>query len=563
MRVPIVKKYFSKLFRKKFLWAVAIALVMMGAVAFSTPGERYFEIAKNLEIFASVFKEVNNLYVDDINPNQLVQSGIDTMLASLDPYTNYIPEDEVEDFRTTNTGQYGGIGITTRQLGNRTVVTEVMPGYSADKGGLKTGDEILQINGVDLATLSNEEAGELMKGQVGKPLSLTVKRVGESDPLTLNFVREHITISNVPYSGMVDKDIGYIQLTEFTEDAGKDVRSALKDVLDQGAKGIILDLRDNPGGLLMEAVDVCNAFLDKGKKVVSTKGKVADHNVTYETLNEPVDTKIPLVILVNRGSASASEIVSGTVQDYDRGVIMGERSYGKGLVQVSRPLSYNAQLKVTTAKYYTPSGRCIQVLDYSHRRPDGSVASVPDSLKKEFRTAHNRIVYDGGGIDPDEKVNIEELNPLTVSLLESGVIFDYATEYAYEKKSIPEPGSFEMSDADYAQFVNWAHAHHYSYKSDLETTLEELNADAQNQLYYGDLKPSIQQVRDRIEDSRKNELTLFRKQIQRELTREIVSRFYNQSGEVQWDLKNDSEIKDAENLLHNSAKYNSILAGPQ
>ncbi|CAN5613842.1 hypothetical protein BH10BAC4_BH10BAC4_10400 [soil metagenome] len=381
--------------------------------AFSPPADRYFEIAKNLDIFATLFKEVNALYVDDVNPNKLVRTGIDAMLNSLDPYTNYIPEDEVEDFRTMNTGQYGGIGAVTREIGKRTLVTMMYEGFPAFKGGLKIGDQVIKMDEVELAKISTEEANHLMRGQVGTAVSLTVLRYGVKDPIKLEFKREKIKISNVPYFGMISSNIGYVQLSDFTSDAGKEVKNAVMALKEKGAKSIILDLRDNPGGLLFEAVNICNIFLPKGKQVVSTKGKIPENNINYETLNTPVDLEIPVAVLINRGSASASEIVAGTLQDYDRAIIIGEKSYGKGLVQLSRPLSYNAQIKITTAKYYTPTGRCIQVLDYTHRRDDGSVGSIPDSVKKEFKTTRGRTVYDGGGIDPD--ILIATPDPSTVA----------------------------------------------------------------------------------------------------------------------------------------------------
>src|SRR5688572_3307736 len=439
---------------KKFFWFFSLVAIV-AALSFTKPAERYFEIAKNLDIFATLFKEVNALYVEEVNPNKLVRTGIDAMLGSLDPYTNYIPEDEVEDFRTVNTGQYGGIGAITREIGNRTVVTMLMEGYGAQKGGLKIGDEIIKIDDINLSKLSREESGQVMKGQVGTPVSLTVNRPGVSEPIKLEFKRERIKLTNVPYSGMIDEDIAYIQLSDFTPDAAKEVKNALIILKDQGAKAVILDLRGNPGGLLIEAVNITNLFIPKGKLVVSTKGKIPENNLSYETLNLPIDTAIPVTVLINRGSASASEIVAGTLQDYDRAIVIGEKSYGKGLVQVSRPLSYNSQLKVTTAKYYTPTGRCIQVLDYSHRREDGSVLSAPDSLKQAFKTTHGRTVYDGGGIDPDVKVENSDSHPLTQVLFEKGLIFDYVTEYVHRNPKPVDPRVFTLSDADYQQFISW------------------------------------------------------------------------------------------------------------
>ena len=305
---------------KKKITGITFIIAVIVALSFSRPAERYFEIAKNLDIFATLFKEVNALYVDEVNPNKLVRTGIDAMLVSLDPYTNYIPEDEVEDFRTTNTGQYGGIGAITREIGKRTVVTMIMEGYGAQKGGLKIGDEVIKIDDIELAKLSREESSQLMKGQVGTPVSLTIKRMGVEKPIKLEFKREKIKLNNVPYSGMVGNDIAYIQLSDFTPDAAKEVKNALTILKEQGAKGVILDLRGNPGGLLIEAVNITNLFLPKGKLVVSTKGKIPENNLNYETLNAPIDTEIPVSVLINRGSASASEIVAGTLQDYDRGI---------------------------------------------------------------------------------------------------------------------------------------------------------------------------------------------------------------------------------------------------
>jgi len=448
---------------KKKIICLLLVVGSVVALSFSTPAERYFEIAKNLDIFATLFKEVNALYVDEVNPNKLVRTGIDAMLTSLDPYTNYIPEDEVEDFRTTNTGQYGGIGAITREIGNRTVVTMIMEGYGAQKGGLKIGDEVLKIDDVELSKLSREESGQLMKGQVGTAVSLTVKRIGVDKAIKLDFKREKIKLNNVPYSGMVNNDIAYIQLSDFTPDAAKEVKNALVALKEQGAKGVILDLRGNPGGLLIEAVNITNLFLPKGQLVVSTKGKIPENNLSYETLNTPVDTDLPVAVLINRGSASASEIVAGTLQDYDRGVIVGEKSYGKGLVQVSRPLSYNSQLKVTTAKYYTPTGRCIQVLDYTHRRDDGSVGSIPDSLKREFKTTHGRTVQDGGGIEPDVKSESREAHLLTQVLFEKGFIFDFANQYAHTHAQAVDARSFTLSNDEYQQFITWMRDKNYTY----------------------------------------------------------------------------------------------------
>jgi carboxyl-terminal processing protease len=540
----------------------ALSILLVIFFSFTPPAERYFEIAKNLDIFATLFKEVNASYVDEVNPNTLIKTGIDAMLESLDPYTNYIPEDMIEDFRTINTGQYGGIGAITREIGNRTVVTMIMGGYPAEKGGLKIGDEVLKIDDVDLSKLSREAAGHLMKGEVGKPVRLTVKRYGIEQPLTLDFKRERIKISNVPYYGLVSKTTGYIKLTEFTPEAGKNVKNALLKLKEQNATAIILDMRGNPGGLLMEAVNVCNLFIPRAKKVVFTKGKIPEQNTSYETLDNPVDTEIPVIVLINRGSASAAEIVAGTLQDYDRAVVIGERSFGKGLVQVSRPLSYNAQLKVTTAKYYTPSGRCIQVLDYSNRRDDGSVGSVPDSLKQAFKTTNGRTVYDGGGIEPDISVEKQELHPVVQTLHDQGFIFDYATQYANTYSAPSDPRTFSVTDQEYQQFLNWMKGRNYDYTSPLENKLITLQDLAKRERYYPDLKPQLEHLKNVIAENRKKELQLYKDQIKMILEQELMLRYFNERGSVETSFKYDNDLKKALDLLANTEQYRKVLNIP-
>ncbi|MBL7832387.1 MAG: S41 family peptidase [Cyclobacteriaceae bacterium] len=542
---------------KRRLFVFGLPVVALIIFSFTPASERYFEIAKNLDIFATLFKEVNAAYVDDVNPSTLMKTGIDAMLESLDPYTNYIPEEMVEDYRTLNTGQYGGIGAYTREIGGRTVVTMVLQGYAAQRSGLKIGDQVLKIDNKDLSTLQPGEESHLMKGQIGTPVSLTIKRMGSDTPIKLDFKREKIKINNVPYFGMLENNIGYVQLLEFTPDAGKEVRNAVIALKEKGATSIVLDLRNNPGGLLNEAVNVCNVFIPKGKLVVTTKGKIEHED--FATPIAPADTEIPVAVLINRGSASASEIVAGTLQDYDRAVIVGEKSFGKGLVQVSRPLTYKAQLKVTTAKYYTPTGRCIQVLDYSHRREDGSVLSVPDSLKRAFKTKSGRTVYDGGGIDPDVKLTPAETHPLTQKLLQDGFIFDYATLYAFNHPTIGEPRNFSLSNDDYQQFVNWMKGKNYAYTSTLDVQLKQLIEEAEAEHYYTDLKPHIDQIRTRIAENKKNELMIYRDQIKKLLEEDIMSRYYLEEGTVQVGFKYDQELKKASDVLLNPASYARLL----
>ena len=544
--------------RKKII-VLLFALVGIIAFSFTSPAERYFEIAKNLDIFASLFKEVNSLYVDDVNPNQLMRTGIDAMLNSLDPYTNYIGEDEVENYRTMNTGQYGGIGAVTRVIGNRTLVTMIYEGYPAERNGLKIGDEVVKMDEVELAKISIEEANRLMRGQVGTNVRLTVKRVGSPNLIELEFKIEKVKISNVPYFGMVSKNIGFVQLTDFTPDAGKEVKNAILQLKEKGATGIILDLRDNPGGLLFEAVNICNLFIPKGKVVVTTKGKIQEHNIAYETLNNPIDLTIPVAVLINRGSASASEIVAGTLQDYDRAIVIGEKSFGKGLVQISRPLSYNSQVKITTAKYYTPTGRCIQVLDYSHRRDDGSVGSIPDSLKKEFKTTNGRIVYDGGGIDPDIIVDGQDISSLTQVLYSNGFIFDYASLYASTHLTISPAKDFKLTDKEYDEFVAWVKAKQYNYRSPVEIQLSLLKEQAKSERYYQDLQPQIDEIEGLLKENRKKDLYTFKDQIKGFLEQDIASRYYLEKGITEVEFKYDADIAKSIEVLNNPTEYKKKL----
>lgn len=543
-----------------------IIVVLVGAAglilfSFTPPGDRFFEIAKNLEIFSSLFREVNALYVDDINPNIAARHGIDAMMNSLDPYTNYIPEDEVEDYRTQNTGQYGGIGATTINIGSRTVVNMVFENYPAYKNGLRIGDEIVKINGIELSKISPDESGRLMKGQIGSPVKVSVRRFGHDQLIDLEFKREKIKINSVPYFGMIPAtDIGLVQLTEFTADCSKELKKGIQSLKEQGAKKLILDIRGNPGGHLNEAVDICNFFIPKEKLVVATKGKSEQRY--YDTQNNPLDETIPVAILINRGSASASEIVAGTLQDYDRAVVIGERSYGKGLVQMGKPFIYNSYVKITTAKYYTPSGRCIQVLDYTHRREDGSVASVPDSVKKEFKTTQGRVVHDGGGIEPDIVLSSDEKQGIALALNKQGFLFDYATEYATKRSSIPAPKSFALTNSEYNDFVAWMKGKKLDYKTTLEIELKELEEEALHEKYLPIIKTQIDDVKKRLAEVHQNDLTVFKEEIKFLLEREIVSRYYFEKGAAEFMLSRDEGVTRAVEILNNEAGYKKILRMP-
>jgi carboxyl-terminal processing protease len=464
-----------KMLAKKFRWYMLLIVAVIGLFSFKV-GDNYFEIAKNLELYASVLREINTYYVDGIDAGKLNKKAIDEMLKTLDPYTNFISEAEAEDFRYQMTGQYGGVGSQIGMKDDYIVITDPYEGYPAYKADLRAGDLIINVDGKDIKGKSTSDVSKLLKGQAGTAIKLVIKRNGQEIPKTIT--REEIKVKNVPYFGLINPETGYIKLTGFTQEAGKEVRDALVALKKQGIKQVILDLRGNPGGLLNEAVNIVNVFVPQGQQVVFTKGKVSEWDKSYETTMGATDPVIPVAVLVSRGSASASEIVSGTIQDLDRGIVIGQRSFGKGLVQSTRPLTYNTQIKITTAKYYTPSGRCIQALDYSHRNEDGSVGSVPDSLKKEFKTKNGRKVYDGGGIDPDIKVELKPYAQITQSLLAKQVIFDFATEYRNSHDSIAQPKTFMLTQADFEAFKKLAETKELDYSTQTEKSLEELKKKA-------------------------------------------------------------------------------------
>lgn len=545
--------------QRRIKWVLVGVFFFGLLVAFKNPAEKYFDIAKSLDIFATLFKEVNAYYVDEVEPQKLIRKSIDGMLESLDPYTDYIPEDEMESFRIATTGQYGGIGALIGVVNKKTVITEPYENFPAYQAGLKVGDEIITIDGKNVKGKSITDVSSLLKGQPKTMVEITVRRYGAKEDLLFKIKREKINISNLSYQGMVTSDVGYIRLDDFTPGAGKEVSHAVTSLKEKGAKKIILDLRENPGGLLHEAVNVVSIFIPKGEEVVTTKGKVAEWNKTYNTLNTPVDTTIPLVVLTNDGSASASEIVAGALQDYDRAVLVGQRTFGKGLVQTTRSLSYNAELKVTTAKYYIPSGRCIQELDYTHRHEDGTVDKIADSLRAEFKTRHGRKVYDGGGLNPDVPVKDQYLGTVTVSLINSGLIFDYATKYCTEHSAPANYNSFSLSDKDYSEFTNWLTAQKFSYTTDLEKDAGELIATSKKERYYSELEPFLNSLKNKIESDKANDLIRFKNEIKEELEREIAFHFGYHEGEAAYALSKDEYVLQAEKILNDSVSYRNLL----
>ncbi len=540
---------------------LGLSILAIGLLSAAIPNkDRYFEIVKNLDIFATLYKEVNAYYVDDVNPSLVMRTGIEAMLASLDPYTNYIPEDDIENYRTAATGEYAGIGALVDKKNG--VSTIIMPyeGFAADRAGLKIGDEILEINGVEITGMTADQTKQLLNGQAKSEITLKVNRYGVDKPFEVKLNREKVTVKNVPFHGMVDESIGYMKLTDFTSKAGNEVKSALLELKEQGAEKIILDVRGNPGGLLNEAVNICNVFIEKDQEVVTTRGKLDEWTQLYNTLNLPTDTDIPLVVLINSSSASASEIVSGVMQDYDRGVLIGRKSFGKGLVQQTRPLAYNSQLKVTTAKYYIPSGRCIQALDYSNRNPDGSVGSVPDSLKSEFTTAVGRKVYDGGGVDPDIEVAKIEYAPVTKSLMENDLLFHYATKYHFDNEEISEPKEFRLKDAEYDQFKSWLKKQKFSYQTELEKQLTKLKKVALEDIHKKTVEPAIKALEQKIQETKTRDLETYRSEIQMLLEQEIATRFYLERGNIESTFDKDPDILKAVEVLSDLEQYNKLLS---
>lgn len=542
--------------KNKFLFlALSLTITSFVSIGFV---DNYFEISKNLDIFTTLYKELNTFYVDETNPGDLMKKGIDEMLKSLDPYTNYIPESEIEDFRFQTTGQYGGIGAMITKIDDYVVISEPYENFPAQKSGLMAGDIILEINGLSAKGKTTEEVSKVLKGQPNTSVTLLIKRPYLEDVFEVVFDRERVSVASVPYSGYIQSGFGYIRLRSFTRNCANDLKNAIIELKkEQDLRGLILDLRSNPGGLLNESVDIVNLFVEEGEEVVSTKGKIKSWDKSYVANNLPLDAKVPLVILINSSSASASEIVSGAIQDLDRGIIIGQRSYGKGLVQQTRKLSYNAQLKLTVAKYYIPSGRCIQALDYSHRNKDGSVGKVPDSLMTSFSTRNGREVKDGGGILPDIVIDPPKYGMIITSLLKERLFFDYATEYRFLNDSISN--DFILSDEEFVNFKTYLDDKEYSYKTETEKELEKLKKQAQEEGYFAAFSQDYDIVCARMQDNKNDDLQKHKDHIKEILTGEITSRYFYQKGRIKAGLNFDVEVEKAIEILQDTARYNRIL----
>lgn len=552
----------------KMRWAVVLLLVsgiVLTCLSFKDSDDRTFQMAKNLDIFNSIVKELDLFYVDTIDPNKTIREGIEAMLYSLDPYTNYFPEEDQSELEQMLKNSYGGIGsiITWNPKLKRSMISEPYEGMPAAEVGLKAGDILMSIDGKDLAGKNNQEVSEMLRGQVGTDFKLKVKRPGTEKELEFDIVRRSIQLPIIPYYTVLENQIGYINLSTFSGDPSKEFKQAFLDLKKQGIKSLVIDLRNNGGGLLDEAVEIANFFLPRGETLVTTKGKIKQASNTYKTLREPLDLDIPLAVLVNSVTASSSEILAGSLQDLDRAVIIGTRTYGKGLVQTTRPLPYGATMKITTSKYYIPSGRCVQAIDYTHRNEDGSVGRIPDSLTTVFHTAAGREVRDGGGVTPDIVVKQEKLPNILFYLVNDNLIFDYATEYCLKHPTIAAPEQFEITDADYNDFKTLVKKADFKYDQQSEKLLKNLKEMAEFEGYLTDASQEFEALEKKLTHNLDRDLDHFSKDIKNMIAIEIIKRYYYQRGSIIQQLKDDSDLKEAIKILGDSERYKKMLSAPQ
>ena len=547
--------------KSSILFILPIALFITFCFSAFKRDNHNFELSKQLNIFNTLVKEIDLFYVDTIMPEKVIKEGIDAMLSKLDPYTTYYNEEGSNELKMMITGKYAGIGSIIRfhEKENTTVIAEPYDNMPAAKAGLQIGDLIQSINGVSVIGMSSDSVSNMLRGEAGTKLSIVVKRPGEKELVTIKLVRENIALPALPYYGIVRDSIGYLQLESFTDGCSKEMRRAIIDLKNKGAHSYIIDLRSNGGGSLMEAIEIVNLFVPKGLNIVETKGKIKRSNEIYKTTREPIDTVSPLIVLVDGQTASAAEIVSGSLQDLDRAVIIGTRTYGKGLVQVTRELPYNGYLKVTTSKYYIPSGRCIQAIDYSHRNADGSVARTPDSLTNVFHTAAGREVRDGGGIQPDIEPKGEKLTTLLFSLVQDMSIFDFATEYKLKHPTIAPAETFELSDEDYEAFKNFLKSSGFSYDKESNKSLIKFKKVLELEGYTDATKQEIEKLEKVLQHNLDHDLTFFAKDVKRFLSDEIIKRYYSQKGGIVYALRDDTDMEESFKLLADREKYNKIL----
>jgi carboxyl-terminal processing protease len=545
------------------LIAAAVILVLLTAgFLMGSQETKDFKLTKNLDIYISLFRELNAFYVEEIDPEKLVTRSITSMLSTLDPYTVYYPEEATEDLDFLTTGKYGGFGSLIRKSGDYILVTDVYKGFPADRNGIRPGDLMLSIDGNSLKGVSSEKASDMLKGEPGTEAEITFRRNGEDFVKTLK--RERISISAVPFYGLADDNTGYIRFTNFTRDCIAEVREALVDLKDnRGASNLILDLRNNPGGLVNEAVEIVNLFVGPGQEVVSTRGRARQYDAVFRTTKAAVAPDMPLVVLINSGSASASEIVAGALQDLDRAIIVGERSYGKGLVQVARPLSYKAQVKITTAKYYIPSGRCIQAVDFSHPNEDGSVGHVPDSLIKTFYTRNGRPVQDGGGIIPDVTVESDMFKRFTSELYVRNMIFDFATEYYWSHTQPVSLDSLKITGTDLEQFAGFLRKRNFTYQTGSEILLGELANAAKEENLYDANSDEIEKLKSGLSHSLERDLEAQKDDITELLESELAGRYFYDAGVVEYSLAGDSQVQEALKIAGDRQRLYAVLHSTQ
>ncbi|QIL39636.1 S41 family peptidase [Pedobacter sp. HDW13] len=544
---------------KKLKYSLLAVSLGVAALSFSFK-EDLFLVSKNLDIFASLYKEININYVDDTNAPKLMRTGIDAMLDSLDPYTEYVPESEIEDYKLKYVStQYGGIGASTVFIDGKLFINDISEGYPAYKSEVKPGDQLVSINGIVVKGKDRAEVSQLLRGPKGTPVDLLVIRDGKE--LTKKLTREEIKQPNVSYSGMVGDGIGYIKLDKFLENSGQEVKDALLAIQKENPKGVVLDLRNNGGGILQEAVKIVNLFVNKDQLVVTQKGKNVEKTLTYKTLFAPISTSVPLVVLVNGNSASASEIVAGSLQDLDRAIVIGQRSYGKGLVQQTFNLPYNSLVKVTVAKYYTPSGRCIQKLDYAHKNADGVAERFADSTMVMYQTKAGRNVYSGNGVYPDIVVEASKLSPITISMLNKNLFFSYANQYKKEKPTVAAAKTFQLSDADYAAFSGSLADKDLTYLSRTERLLSDLRAEAEKENKSAEVKSDLENLKYKLTSSKKTDLVNHKAEIKRVLETQIVSRYFYEKGRIEQSFQYDKELAAAKNLFTNQTQILAILKG--
>lgn len=547
---------------KLYFFSGLAGLFLLSFLTLEEESENRFEIGKNLDIFTALYKEVNTYYVDDAQPGELMKKGIDAMLESLDPYTVYYPESEIEDYKLMTTGQYGGIGARIRRINDFVVISEPYKSFPAYKAGLRAGDIILQVDGKDVKGKSTADLSKILKGNPGTSLTVNVKRPGVEKDFEITFKREKVKIKSVPYFGMVSDSVGYLKMNSFTSKVSTEVKEAILSLKNNSAmKSLVFDLRGNPGGLLNEAINTVNLFINKGSTVVETRGKIEAWKKSYKTLYSPLDKDIPIVILVNGGSASASEIVSGALQDLDRAVVLGKNTYGKGLVQTTRHLKYNTSLKVTTAKYYIPSGRCIQAIDYANKDANGKPIKTPDSLLTEFKTKNGRIVLDGAGVKPDVEIKRERSGSVIRSLISGDYVFNFATKYTLDHDTINPPKTFKLSEIDFNEFISFLDSSGYQFETGTDIHLKSLEVKARDEEYLSIIQSELDLIKNKLAQNKTNELLKYKNQIKRLLESEIVSRYYFQSGRIESKIGDDPYVKKAIEILSDEKEYNDILLG--